>query len=149
MDLSEAPILGNPGPDISGLDAPFWEGLNAGELRLQHCAGCGDWIWTPQWRCGACGSWDLAWESTPMSGEVYSWTRTHHAFAPGMGPIVPFVTVLVALSRAGGRRLMGMLVGNEAGLRIGVAVNGVIQAPDEAGEQSVLRWRLAEPGESA
>ena len=28
-------------PEITPLNAPFWEGLAAGEVRLQQCQGCG------------------------------------------------------------------------------------------------------------
>lgn len=147
MDLATAPVLGEPGPDISGLDTPFWEGLREGELRIQRCGGCGGWIWSPQWRCGDCGSWDMQWEETSAEGVVYSWTRTHHAFAPGLKEAVPFVTLLVELPKAGGKRLMGILIGDEAALKIGAPVVAVIQPPSErTNGQAILRWRLAEGG---
>ena len=63
------------------LDFPYWQGLAANELRLQRCAGCAAWVWAPQWRCGACGSWDMRWEAVEPAGRVHSWIRTWHPVA--------------------------------------------------------------------
>lgn len=142
--LEDAPAVGRPGRDLAGLDGPYWDGLAQGELRLQCCAECRSWIWSPQPRCGTCGAWDPPWQATPMCGEVYSWTRSHHAFAPEVAAFVPYVTLLVALPEAGGRRLMGLLVGPEEGLRIGAPVEGVIQAASPLTRDTpLLRWKLS------
>lgn len=143
MQLEQLPVIGPIGPHYDNVDAPYWEGLAIGELRLQRCAQCEAWIWGANWRCGECGGWDLNWEQVPMRGRVFSWIRTHQAFAPEMASLVPYVTVLVELPQAGGRRVMGLLIGNEAGLSIGAEVNGVIQpASALTSGQPVLRWQL-------
>jgi uncharacterized OB-fold protein len=90
------------------LHAPFWEGIAAHELRLQQCAGCGTWIWGPQWRCGSCGSFELAWPTVEPRGEVFSWTRTWHPVAPEVAADVPYTVALVALPACGQRRLLGI-----------------------------------------
>jgi len=146
MKLEEAPTVGHARPYPDGVDAPYWEGLNAGELRVQRCQSCSSWQWPPVWRCPDCGAWELAWQAVPATGSVFSWTRTWQAFAPALQSVVPFVTVLVELPHLGGRRLLGMLVDDEAGLNIGAPVVGIIQPPGAKNPgQAILRWRLAAP----
>ena len=143
-NLEETPVIGRIGPKRDGLDTPYWEGLRAGQLKLQRCVHCRTWWWSPVWRCAECGGWDLEWEGVEPRGRVFSWIRTHQAFAPEMAPIVPYVTVMVQLPQAGDRRLLGILVGPEEGLDIGAEVEGVIQpASALTNDQPVLRWRLA------
>ncbi|ETB17992.1 DNA-binding protein [Mycobacterium avium 09-5983] len=123
------------------MDAPYWEGLARGELTIQRCAGCGQWIWPAEWRCGECGSWDFDWPTVAPVGEVHTWTRTHYPFVPDHP--TPYVHVLVALCEAGGRRVLGLLTGREDGLRIGARVQGVIEEPSSrTRELPVFRWQL-------
>jgi hypothetical protein len=61
-----------------------------------------------------------------------------------MANLVPYVNVLVELPHAGNRRLLGLLVGDDAGLAIGAEVVGVIQKPSTlTNNHAVLRWELA------
>lgn len=143
-EIRDLPSIGRIGPRADDVDAPYWEGLRNGELRIQRCAECRTWWWFPLWRCGECGSWEFGWEAIPPRGVVHSWIRTHQAFLPEMASLVPYVNVLVELPDAGNRRLLGLLVGDETGLAIGSKVVGVIQQPSPAtNDQAVLRWRLA------
>jgi uncharacterized OB-fold protein len=145
LELDRVPVTGQLAPRRDGVDEPFWEGLREGELRMQRCAACKTWWWAPVWRCADCGSWDTEWVATPKRGRVFSWVRTHQAFSPEMREIVPFVTVLVELPDAGNRRLFGILVGPEDGMKVGAPVSGVIQAASPlTGGMPVLRWRLAD-----
>ncbi|HTO42326.1 MAG TPA: OB-fold domain-containing protein [Rhizomicrobium sp.] len=144
LELDKVPCTGPIGPRRDGVDLPFWEGLAAGELRMQRCSTCSHWWWAPSWRCGACGSWDLHWEAVPPRGKVFSWVRTHQPFSAAMKEFTPFVTLLVELPDAGNRRLFGILVGPEDGLEVGAPVTGVIQKPSElTSGMAVLRWTLA------
>jgi uncharacterized protein len=146
LDMHDVPIIGGPAPLPSGIDESFWAGLQGGELRVQRCAGCQKWTWPPQWRCGTCGSWEFGWEGVEPAGLIFSWTRVHRAWAPEMGPFLPYVSLLVELPHAGDVRLMGMLVGSEEGLRIGARVTGVIQSPKATGEYPIMRWMLDREG---
>jgi uncharacterized OB-fold protein len=124
------------------VDSPYWAGLERGELRIQRCAGCGDWIWPAEWRCGVCGSFESEWPLVEPIGEVYTWTRTHYPFVAGYE--VPYVHVLVALTGAGGRRLLGLLTGPDDGLCIGARVRGHVDPPSELTlDLPALRWSLA------
>jgi len=129
----------------SRVDAPYWAGLARGELLIQRCAGCGQWTWPAEWRCGECGSYDFQWPRITPVGEVYTWTRTHYPFVPDHP--VPYVHVLVALTDAGGRRLLGLLTGSDDGLRIGARVEGFVEDPSaRTRDLPVMRWRLL-PGD--
>lgn len=130
----------------SRVDAPYWAGLARGELLIQRCAGCGRWIWPAEWRCGECGSYDFEWPQVPAVGDVYTWTRTHYPFVPDYP--VPSVHVLVALPGAGGRRLLGLLIGSDDGLRIGARVEGFLEQPSSrTRDLPVMRWRLSSGGQ--
>jgi uncharacterized OB-fold protein len=137
------PVLPAAGPRDDRLDEPHWAGLAAGELRVQRCADCGQWIWAPRVICPACHGFRFDWPAVEPSGTVYSWTRTWQPFAPELSGHVPFVVVLVELPAAGGRRLLGVLRdGDGAQVRAGLAVTGEIDPPGTDGGWPVLRWRL-------
>ncbi|MET7773212.1 OB-fold domain-containing protein [Nocardia sp. NPDC005366] len=132
------------GPAADGLDQPYWDGLRAGELRLQRCARCRAWIWGPQWICGNCHTFDPGWEPVDPVGIVYSWSRSHYPFITELADRVPYVTVLVALPNAGNRRVLGILTGADTDrVRIGDAVAGHIEL-DEGATWPLLRWRRTE-----
>ena len=143
LAIDDVPVIGRIGPRRDGVDTPFWEGLEAGEVRMQRCDKCQTWWWSPVWRCAECGSWDLHWEAIAPTGRIFSWVRTYQAFLPAMASVVPYVTALVELPQAGNRRLMGIIVGDEEGLEIGSPVEGVIQKASElTSGQAILRWKL-------
>jgi uncharacterized OB-fold protein len=123
------------------LDSPFWHGLTVGELRMQRCADCRLWTWPPQWRCAACGSWDMEWQPVQAEGIVYSFARNWHPFGTQMKGKTPFISVLVELPHVGKARLLGLLGGPEEGLDLGAAVVGFVE-PFGADARPTLRWRL-------
>lgn len=126
-----------------GAEGPYWDGLIAGKLLLPRCTGCGAWHWPAVWRCGTCGSWDHEWLEQQLEGTVFSYTRTHHRFGGAEAFDLPFATVLVSLPGIP-VRLIGVLEGDEAGLKIGAAVTGRIAETAFGGaEIPALRWRLA------
>ncbi|MCX4098457.1 Zn-ribbon domain-containing OB-fold protein [Nocardia sp. alder85J] len=136
-------MSGEPwGPAEDGVDRPYWEGLRAGELRLQRCTGCHAWIWGPQWICAHCHTFDPGWESVDAVGTVYTWSRSWYPFISELPVALPYVTVLVELPHAGNRRVLGILTDAGAGdtPRIGEAVTGHIEL-DEGATWPLLRWR--------
>ncbi|NMO91572.1 Zn-ribbon domain-containing OB-fold protein [Actinomycetospora sp. TBRC 11914] len=140
------PRTGTEGPDTSEVDRPFWEGLAAGELRVQQCASCGTFVWSPRVLCPSCHGDDLRWPAVEPRGTVYSWTRTWQPFHPSLAGHLPFVVVLAEIPSAGGRRLLGVLDTGDttdgADIAVGRPVEAVIDRPDGEG-WPVLRWRLA------
>jgi uncharacterized OB-fold protein len=116
-----------------GADDPFWDGLEAGELRLPRCGGCGRWTWPAHWRCGECGSWEFRWTEVEPAGTVFSWTRTWYAFdrTRERAGDVPYVVALVEVDGTDGARILGVLAGDEAPLQVGARVTGAILPPSE------------------
>ena len=128
--------MGGPEHKITGgigADDPYWEALAAGEFRLPRCAGCGRWTWPAHWRCGQCGSWEFRWNAVEPAGTVYSWTRSWSAFdrTAARAGDVPYVVVLVEVDGTDGARVLGVLRGDEAALKIGARVMGAILPPSE------------------
>jgi uncharacterized OB-fold protein len=125
-----------------GADDAYWKGLADGEVRVQRCSQCSHWHVPAVWRCGECGSWELQWQRIAPRGRIFSWTRTWHDFGapPELG--LPFVSVVVELDEAGGRRLMGTLADAHADVRIGQPVEAdIIQTTFEGETIPALRWR--------
>jgi uncharacterized protein len=119
---------------------PFWDGLAAGELRLQRCGDCGAVIWYPRGMCSQCGSFGLIWFQAAGDGTVYSFTVVRRA-AGAFGAAVPYVLAYVELAE--GPRVLTNIVGCDPGLvRIGLPVRCVFDS-DETG-RALLRFRPAE-----
>lgn len=123
-------------------DIPYWAALAEGRLKVQCCQSCGTWAWPPVSRCGTCGNWEPDWRETPLTGRLYSWIRTCQPF--GGSEEIPFVSLLVELPAAGGKRLMALYEGDESKLAIGMALTGRIDHVDVGGRQvPVTRWTAA------
>jgi uncharacterized OB-fold protein/acyl dehydratase len=95
-----------PSPGISRDTRFFWDGLAAGELRIQKCAGCGSLQHPPVVRCPGCGAYEFGWQVASGRGRVYSHVEPVHprfaAFDPG------YVVGLVELEE--GTRLVTNIV---------------------------------------
>ncbi|MCV7252319.1 OB-fold domain-containing protein [Mycolicibacterium fluoranthenivorans] len=138
-----APWMDITGPAEDGSDQPHWDGLRDGVLRIQRCAECQTWIWSPRPICPSCHSFDTRWEAVEPTGTVYSWTRTWQPFTPESTGHLPYVVVLVELPGAGGSRVIGVLADAD-GITpaIGAPVHGTIEAPRDEKHWPLLRWHL-------
>lgn len=127
----------------TGADQPYWDGLAEGRLTMPKCAGCGRWHWPAVWRCGDCGSWDHTWQAVEPVGAIYTWSRTWHRF-PGIESLgSPFISVVVTIDGTQGRRLTGILEGDDAEVRIGARVRGLIAEVEAAGRVvPAFRWTV-------
>jgi uncharacterized OB-fold protein len=136
-----------PAPEADGLDAPYWEGTRAGELRAQRCRACGTWRWGPEWICHACRSFDVGWERVEPRGRIYSWERAWHPVHPALKGHPPYVVVLVELPDAGSIRMVGNLLGDpQQAVRIGAAVEAVFEHHDDAAPPyTLVQWRVVVP----
>ena len=114
-----------------------------GRLLLQRCRACDGWIWSPRPICPACHSFDLDWQPVEPVGTVYSWTRTWQPFTRESTGHLPYVVVLVELTTAGRRRVLGVLSHADGVTpRIGAAVRGHIEAPPDEEHWPLIRWEL-------
>jgi uncharacterized OB-fold protein len=84
-----------PQPAIGRDNAFFWEGVEAGELRIQKCNSCGVLAHPPQPLCAACGSSDQGWVVSSGKGVVYSHVTHHYPPLPGVER--PHTVLLVEL----------------------------------------------------
>ena len=86
---------GTPLPRPTPLSAPHWEGCREGELRVQRCGCCDEWVFIPQPVCTRCFSEALAWTPTSGRGKIYSYTVVHRPQRPSFR--VPYVVAIVEL----------------------------------------------------
>jgi uncharacterized OB-fold protein len=99
--------LARPIPLADGLDAPYWHGTQAHELRVQQCASCSTFRWSPEWLCYACHSFETNWVNVDASGVLFSFQRIWHPASPALAGAGPYITVLVELPQAGNIRMLG------------------------------------------
>jgi uncharacterized OB-fold protein len=83
----------------------FWDGTQAGELRLQRCDSCGKNYFPPRPFCTACGSRSVT--VFKASGKAILWSYViHHRPVPGFTP--PYAIAVVQLAE--GPRMMTNIV---------------------------------------
>jgi uncharacterized OB-fold protein len=96
--MTEAPDqYQKPLPEPSSVSAPFWEGLRAGEIRLQRCCECSRYVFYPRIVCQHCLSDRLEWTTTSGRGRVYSYTLVRRAMNPAFASEVPYIFAIVEL----------------------------------------------------
>ena len=128
----------NMQPMMSMEAQPYWDGLQAGQLRVQRCGACGQLRHYPRPMCPACQSFEVGWVALAGHGTVHSWTRPHQSALPGFADQVPFT--LVTVDMAEGVRLLGRLLDNDlAGLQVGAAVAASVETAPSGQPQPVFR----------
>ncbi len=122
----------------------FWDGVQAGELRIQKCADCGTLRHPPGPMCPACHSLERTYVVASGRGEVYSYVVHHHPPVPGR--TTPFVVAVVELPE--GVRVVGNILGvDPAEVRIGMPVELGFQEVGSGGdikyddELTLPQWR--------
>jgi uncharacterized OB-fold protein len=92
----KAPEVGvRPAPAVGRDNAFFWEGVEAGELRIGSCQACGQLHHPPQPICRSCGSTDMGFTVSTGKGVVYSHVTHHYPPLPGVER--PHTVLLVEL----------------------------------------------------
>jgi uncharacterized OB-fold protein len=112
-------------PAVGRDNAFFWEGVEARELRIQKCGGCGMLRHPPAPLCARCGSTDQGYVVASGRGLVYSHV-THH-YPPLPGVVLPHTVLLVELEE--GVRLISELAtdADPTVVRIGLPVQVAFQ----------------------
>jgi len=111
--------------------SPFAQGLAAGVLRYQRCAGCGMAQTGQRFACTTCGGVQLGWCDAAGSGTVFSVTTVHRAPTDAWRALAPYTLVLVDLDE--GPRVMAH---GAPGLVIGMRV--VAQPVELVGQRLVF-----------
>jgi uncharacterized OB-fold protein len=102
-----APARRRPRPAQSHDNAFFWEGVAAGELRIQRCTGCRALRHPPGPMCPHCQSLDWDTVVSAGRGHVFSFVVAHHPPVPPFA--YPNAIALIELDE--GTRLVSNLVG--------------------------------------
>ena len=124
----EVPKIKRPKPGISDDTRFFWEGCDAGELRIQKCTSCGNLQHLPGPVCTKCHSFDLDYQVVSGKGEVYSFVVMHYPEVPPFDHPNPIA--LIQLDE--GVRLTAQLVGvNPKEVKIGQRVAVEFQTFDD------------------
>jgi len=136
--VSERPA--KPRPHPTPTSAPYWDGLAAGEVRVQRCDACGTWVHYPRHRCPSCLSDRLSWHTIDPDGGVYTFTVARRPTHPAFADEVPQIIAVIELQH--GVRMTTTLVGVEPdAVRIGLPVKALFD-PGEDGV-TVLRFSPA------
>jgi len=126
-------------PEINDLNAPFWNGLAAGEVRLQRCAACGAHQYPPESFCYACGSSDLAWVQVAGEGTVYSFIVVHQEYHEAFREFLPYTVAIVQMDE--GPRMLSAMLGLKTPIAIGDRVRPCIRKVDA--ERAFLTYEPA------
>jgi hypothetical protein len=114
----------------------FWEGVEAGELRIQRCTGCGTLRHPPRPMCPNCRSLEHDYVVSSGNGIVYSFVVHHHPPVPGKQ--MPFTVAVVELDE--GTRVVGNVIDiDPAEVAVGLKVE-VAFVENEAGRK-LPQWR--------
>ncbi|GAA4578607.1 OB-fold domain-containing protein [Planotetraspora phitsanulokensis] len=113
----------------------FWDGVQAGELRIQKCGGCGELRHPPGPVCPSCRSAERTHVVASGTGTVYSYVVHHHPPVPGQE--TPFVVAVVELPE--GVRMVGNIVQCPIGeVYVGMPVRVTYQEMDD--ELTLPMW---------
>jgi uncharacterized OB-fold protein/acyl dehydratase len=130
-----------PRPAIGTDTRFFWEGTQAGELRIQRCAECGELRHPPGPMCPRCHAVKRDHVTATGRGTVYSYVVQHHPPVPGREP--PFVVALIELDE--GVRMVGNLIGcPPEDVRIGMPVEVTFERVDD--DLTLPQWTPVNSG---
>ena len=130
-----------PVPHATETSRPFWEGLRAGEVRIQRCTDCARWVFYPRSNCPGCLGNALEWHAVSGRGELHTFTISRIPTVAMFEDEVPQLLAVVELSE--GIRLTTTLVEvAEEDIKIGMPLEPVFESID-GGEGVLLRYRPA------
>jgi uncharacterized OB-fold protein len=127
-----------PDPD----SAPFWDGVRAGELRLQRCKGCSAYRWPARAICNRCHSFAADWVAVSGQGPVTSRIRTHHAFMRAFQDEIPYSVIQVQLDEQDDIQMIGRLADPGLEPNIGMRVRAGFAPAD--GDPPLIVWHPVE-----
>lgn len=81
--------LAPPWPTSDKVSAPFFEGIEVGNLLIQKCSDCNA-VQLGKSYCEACGCENMSWIEASKKALVYSFTRIHIAYHEAFADLVPY-----------------------------------------------------------
>lgn len=130
-----------PLPVINDENRPFWEGAEAGELRLQRCGNCGHIRYPVARVCPRCLSDVATWEVMSGRATVFSYVVFHQVYHPAFADLVPYNVALMRLEE--GPTMFSNLVGLPEGQVVGRTATVAFERLPEGA--TIPRFRLDEP----
>lgn len=89
------PRIPLPEPDAD--TQPYWDGVAAGELRIQRCRDCLRFQHFPAPICGSCGSFDLGFDTVSGRGTVESFVVIAHVISAAFADRAPYPVAWIEL----------------------------------------------------
>ena len=119
-----------PGPDITDLNRPYWEGLKEGMHQYQRCNACGH-NWLPaRSECPGCLGDAWSWKRAGGKARLVSWVVYRMAYHASFAKRLPYTVAVVELEE--GPRMFSNIVDADAyALKIDMPLRMVIE--DEGG----------------
>jgi len=96
-------------PPATALTQPYWDGCNAGELRLQQCRACNRHQFYPRNFCSHCGGRELDWVPASGTGTIASFTVVRRGISKAYP--APYIVALIDLQE--GPRMMSNIIAAE------------------------------------
>ena len=110
-----------PVPEPDELSRPFFEGALRGELRLQRCKDCQEFLVLGSRVCTSCLGENLEWVPVSGRGTLFTFGIMHQRYHPAFVPELPYNVAVVELEE--GPRLQTNIVGvRNEDLRVGMPV---------------------------
>lgn len=117
---------GNPAPEITIVNAPYWEGLREHRIDVQQCCHCQAVSFPPVRRCAACLGTELSWLSASGSATLVSWTVIHQGYHPAFADRLPYIVAVVRLAE-GANLVANVVHGPVEDLYVGMPMTPVFQ----------------------
>lgn len=127
-------------PEINELNAPYWDGLAGGEVRLQKCGKCGFHQYPAESFCYDCGAQEMTWTEVKGEGTVYSFIVVHQSYHKAFEPFLPYAVAVVQMDE--GPRMLAAVLGLERPLEIEERVKPCIRMVDN--ERAFLTYEPIE-----
>jgi uncharacterized OB-fold protein len=116
----------------------YWQGCQAGELRIQHCVDCGKYQFYPRYICSNCTGDKVEWIKSQGKGELISYTVIRRAVSEAYAGEVPYVIGIIQLKE--GPTMMSSLVDCDVeSVFVGMSVEVVFEQWSE--EISIPKFR--------
>ena len=128
-----------PGPEITDLNRPYWDGLREGRHHYQCCTSCGH-RWLPaRSECPGCLGDDWSWKQAGGRARLVSWVVYRIGYHASFAPRLPYTVAVVELEE--GPRMFSNIVGVDASsLAIDMPLRMVIE---QEGDNAVARFTPA------
>lgn len=120
---------GYPRPKVDEINAAFLEGWTNGQVRLQHCCGCGHVFFYPRPHCPSCWSSNIEWRASDGRGTVVSFSLVYRPNDPSFFDETPIVLAEVRLTE-GPAMLARVICQDAAKIRSGLELE--LLPPGEA-----------------